>query len=103
MNRGLYAQKHWNSEVLTGVREHLARRGVSPNAVTVAGVCCGALVGAVLALVPSPPVAAALVALLLAARLAAANLDGALARETGKTTRWGSVCNELGRVHDVGP
>ncbi|MEH6380014.1 CDP-alcohol phosphatidyltransferase family protein, partial [Streptomyces sp. KLMMK] len=32
----------------------------------------------------------------LAARLAFANLDGALARDTGRTTRRGSVLNELG-------
>jgi CDP-diacylglycerol---glycerol-3-phosphate 3-phosphatidyltransferase len=96
MNRGLYALKPWYSEVLAGARDHLARRGVSPNTVTGAGVCCGAAAGLVLAVVSSPPLAAALVALLLAARLAAANLDGALARQSGRSTRWGAVCNELG-------
>jgi CDP-diacylglycerol--glycerol-3-phosphate 3-phosphatidyltransferase len=96
VNRGLYALKPWYSTVLAGVLDRLARRGVSPNAVTVAGVCCGAAAGLVLAVVPSPPLAALLVALLLAARLAAANLDGALARRTGRSTRWGAVCNELG-------
>ena len=33
---------------------------------------------------------------LLAARLACANLDGTLARESGRTTRFGSVLNEVG-------
>lgn len=42
------------------------------------------------------------VAVLLAARLAFANLDGALARDTGRTTRRGAVLNELGdRVADL--
>ncbi len=42
------------------------------------------------------PVAALPVAVLLVLRLARANLDGALARETGTQTRWGAVLNELG-------
>lgn len=96
VTRGLYALKPWYSEVLGGVRERLARRGVSPNAVTAAGVCCGAFAGAVLAVAPSPALATAFVALLMAGRLAAANLDGALARHCGRSTRWGAVCNELG-------
>jgi CDP-diacylglycerol--glycerol-3-phosphate 3-phosphatidyltransferase len=50
----------------------------------------------VLATVRSPLVAAVLVAAMLALRLAAANLDGALARDTGTSTRWGAVVNELG-------
>jgi CDP-diacylglycerol--glycerol-3-phosphate 3-phosphatidyltransferase len=69
---------------------------VAPGIVTAAGVGFGALAGLVLATVHSPPVAAVLVAALLALRLAAANLDGALARETGTSTRWGAVVNELG-------
>ena len=96
MSRGLYALKPWYADALAGVRGHLARRGTSPNAVTAAGVGCGALAGVVLATVPSPPVAALLVGGLMAARLAAANLDGALARESGRSSRWGAVCNELG-------
>ncbi|MEU1070895.1 CDP-alcohol phosphatidyltransferase family protein, partial [Streptomyces albidoflavus] len=40
--------------------------------------------------------AAAPVALLLAARLACANLDGALARDTGRSTRRGALLNEAG-------
>ncbi|WP_190140829.1 CDP-alcohol phosphatidyltransferase family protein, partial [Streptomyces longispororuber] len=42
------------------------------------------------------PAAALTVAMLLAARLACANLDGALARDTGRTTRRGALLNELG-------
>lgn len=96
VNRGLYALKPWYADRLGGARRALAARGVAPGAVTAAGVGFGALAGLALAAVRHPPVAAVLVAALLALRLAAANLDGALARETGATTRWGAVLNELG-------
>jgi CDP-diacylglycerol--glycerol-3-phosphate 3-phosphatidyltransferase len=96
MNRGLYALKPWYAARLAGARRVLAARGVAPGIATAAGVGCGALAGLVLATVRSPLVAAVLVAALLALRLAAANLDGALARDTGTTTRWGAVVNELG-------
>ncbi|MEU1817662.1 CDP-alcohol phosphatidyltransferase family protein [Streptomyces roseifaciens] len=92
---GLYALKPWYAARLGGLRAALARRGVSPDTLTAAGVLCAAGAGAALALLPAPA-AAAPVALLLAARLAFANLDGALARDTGRTTRRGSVLNELG-------
>ncbi|MEO3977229.1 CDP-alcohol phosphatidyltransferase family protein [Streptomyces sp. CAU 1734] len=92
---GLYALKPWYAARLAGVRGALARREVSPDTLTAAGVVCAGGAAAALAWLPSP--AAALpVALLLAARLAFANLDGALARDTGRTTRRGAVLNELG-------
>ncbi|MHA6627561.1 CDP-alcohol phosphatidyltransferase family protein [Pseudonocardia sichuanensis] len=96
MNRGLYALKPWYADRLAGTRRRLAARGLAPGTVTAAGVGFGALAGLVLATVPSAPVAAVLVAALLALRLAAANLDGALARDTGTSSRWGAVVNELG-------
>jgi len=96
MTSGLYALKPWYADALTGVRRALVRSGVSPNAVTLAGVGFGALAGVVLAVTPGPVVAAPLVGALLALRLAAANLDGAIARELGTSSRWGAVCNELG-------
>jgi CDP-diacylglycerol--glycerol-3-phosphate 3-phosphatidyltransferase len=96
VSSGLYALKPWYADRLAGVRRGLASRGVTPGTVTAAGVGFGVLAGLVLATVRSPLVAAALVAALLALRLAAANLDGALARETGTSTRWGTVVNELG-------
>jgi CDP-diacylglycerol---glycerol-3-phosphate 3-phosphatidyltransferase len=96
VNRGLYALKPWYADRLAGVRRGLAERGVTPGAVTVAGVGFGALAGLALATVRNPAIAAVLVAALLALRLAAANLDGSLARETGTSTRWGAVVNELG-------
>ncbi|MCA6096075.1 phosphatidate cytidylyltransferase [Streptomyces sp. SCA3-4] len=92
---GLYALKPWYAARLGGLRTALARRGVSPDSLTAAGVLCAAGAGAALALLPAP-LAAAPVVPLLAARLAFANLDGALARDTGRTTRRGVVLNELG-------
>ncbi|MER5891269.1 CDP-alcohol phosphatidyltransferase family protein [Streptomyces sp. NPDC001941] len=92
---GLYALKPWYARRLSGVRAALARRGVSPDALTAAGVGCAALAAAALAWLPAP-LAALPVAVLLAARLAFANLDGALARDTGRTTRRGALLNELG-------
>ncbi len=96
MSNGLYALKPWYADVLTRPRRALVRRRVSPHAVTLAGVGCGALAGVTLATVASPLLAAPLVGVLLALRLAAANLDGAVARESGASTRWGAVVNELG-------
>ncbi|MGP4113516.1 CDP-alcohol phosphatidyltransferase family protein [Streptomyces sp. 4N509B] len=92
---GLYALKPWYSQRLTGVRAWLAERDVAPGAVSAAGVAAGA--GAGLALAgPAPGVAAGLlVAALLAARLACANLDGALARQTGLASRRGALVNEV--------
>jgi CDP-diacylglycerol--glycerol-3-phosphate 3-phosphatidyltransferase len=93
---GLYALKPWYAGRLAGVRRWLAGRRVSPDAVSGAGVLAGAGAGAALAWLPGPgPYAGLAVAALLAARLACANLDGALARETGRTTRRGAVLNEV--------
>jgi CDP-diacylglycerol--glycerol-3-phosphate 3-phosphatidyltransferase len=98
---GLYALKPWYAARLSGVRAALARREVSPDALTAAGVVCAAGAAAVLAWLPAPYTALP-VAVLLAARLAFANLDGALARDTGRTTRRGALLNELGdRVADL--
>ncbi|MFI6881224.1 CDP-alcohol phosphatidyltransferase family protein [Streptomyces sp. NPDC050400] len=92
---GLYSLKPWYANRLAGVRAGCAARGVSPDTLTWAGVVCGGAAGAALAFLPAP-LAALPVAVLVAARLAFANLDGALARDTGRTTRRGAVLNELG-------
>ncbi|MEU8888809.1 CDP-alcohol phosphatidyltransferase family protein [Streptomyces sp. NPDC048442] len=92
---GLYALKPWYAARLSGVRASLVRRRVSPDTLTAAGVVCAAGAAAAVAWVPAP-YAALPVAVLLAARLAFANLDGALARDTGRTTRRGALLNELG-------
>ncbi|MFE0137544.1 CDP-alcohol phosphatidyltransferase family protein [Streptomyces sp. NPDC059037] len=92
---GLYALKPWYADRLSGVRAALVRREVSPDTLTAAGVVCAAGAAAALAWLPFG-VSAPLVAALLAARLAFANLDGALARDTARTTRRGALLNELG-------
>lgn len=98
---GLYALKPWYANRLSGVRASLVHHEVSPDTVTAAGVIAAAGAAAALAWLPAGP-AALPVAVLLAARLAFANLDGALARDTGRTTRRGAVLNELGdRVADL--
>lgn len=92
---GLYALKPWYAVRLEGLRDWLIRHQVSPNAVSLAGIGCGAVAGAALATMP-PGWAGLAVGPLLAARLAAANLDGALARETHSQSRRGALLNEVG-------
>ncbi|MET7856925.1 CDP-alcohol phosphatidyltransferase family protein [Streptomyces sp. NPDC005318] len=92
---GLYALKPWYADRLSGARAALVRHEVSPDTLTAAGVVAAAGAAAALAWLPTG-LAALPVAVLLAARLAFANLDGALARDTGRTTRRGAVLNELG-------
>jgi CDP-diacylglycerol--glycerol-3-phosphate 3-phosphatidyltransferase len=93
--QGLYALKPWYARRLTGVRRCLVARNVSPHFVSAIGVACGAVAGVALARLPHGAVAALVVGITLAARLAAANLDGGLARALGRTTRRGSIVNEL--------
>ncbi|MET7924513.1 phosphatidate cytidylyltransferase [Streptomyces sp. NPDC005349] len=92
---GLYALKPWYADRLSGLRRTLAARQVSPDTLTAAGVVCAAGAAAALAWLPAP-LSALPVGVLLAGRLAFANLDGALARDTGRTTRRGALLNELG-------
>lgn len=99
---GLYALKPWYARQLSAPRELLIRWCVTPSALTWTGVLFGAAAGLALAVLASGAVAALVVAVLLAARLACANLDGGLARATGRQTRWGAVENELGdRLADL--
>jgi CDP-diacylglycerol--glycerol-3-phosphate 3-phosphatidyltransferase len=93
---GLYALKPWYAGRLGGVRRVLMTSGVSPNAVSLAGIAFGAAAGAILFLARPGLWTAVVVAALLAARLACANLDGGLARAAGRQTRFGVVVNELG-------
>jgi CDP-diacylglycerol--glycerol-3-phosphate 3-phosphatidyltransferase len=94
---GLYALKPWYAARLRPVRAALIRRRVAPATLTAAGVAAGALGGVALASGHG-----LLVVPLVAARLACANLDGAVARETGTGTRYGAVLNEVGdRLADL--
>jgi CDP-diacylglycerol--glycerol-3-phosphate 3-phosphatidyltransferase len=93
---GLYSFKPWYAVRLGPVRRRLVAAQVPPAAITVAGVVFGGGAGAALALLGPGPAAGATVAVLLAARLACANLDGGVARDTGRSTAFGSVFNEVG-------
>ncbi|GAA2001454.1 hypothetical protein GCM10009799_30850 [Nocardiopsis rhodophaea] len=93
---GLYSLKPWFAARLALVRRGLVERGVGPAVLTWAGVGFGAAAGAAIALLPSGAAAGVAVAALLVARLACANLDGGVARESGRSTRFGFVVNELG-------
>lgn len=93
---GLYALKPWYAARLSGVRGTLVARRVRPAVLTWAGVGFGGAAGAAVAVLRPGPVTALLAGVLLAARLACANLDGGVARQSGRETRSGAVLNELG-------
>ena len=99
----LYALKPWYSQRLTGVLRVCVTHNVAPATLTWVGVGAGISAGLALATTPAGPLAALLVGGLLVLRLGCANLDGGLARATGRSSRWGSVENELGdRLADFG-
>ena len=94
---GLYALKPWYTQRLGVVTDAAVRRGLSPDVFTAVGVLAAA-VGAVAIWQGWWPLAF----LLLAARLAGANLDGAVARARGVSRPWGFVLNEVGdRTSDL--
>ncbi len=93
---GLYSFKSWYADLLAPVRRLLVDTGVSPAAITMAGIVFGGGAGAALALVRPGLVAGTVVAVLLAARLGCANLDGGVARDGDRATPFGSVLNEAG-------
>jgi CDP-diacylglycerol--glycerol-3-phosphate 3-phosphatidyltransferase len=93
---GLYGFKAWYAARLAPVRRVLVTHRVPPSSITLAGVAFGAVAGAVIGYLHPGPLAGGAVAVLLAARLACANLDGGVARESGRCTAFGSVLNELG-------
>ena len=76
----------------------LARRGVSPNAISVAGMVAGLFAGVALAMtgrVAVPAVAWLAAALLVQLRLVANMLDGMVAIESGRSSRLGELFNEV--------
>jgi CDP-diacylglycerol--glycerol-3-phosphate 3-phosphatidyltransferase len=95
-SNGLYGLKPWYAGRLSLIRRRLVAAGVSPHAVTVTGVVFGAGAGTALALLRPGVLAGVVVAALLAGRLACANLDGGVARDSGRATPFGAVLNELG-------
>jgi CDP-diacylglycerol---glycerol-3-phosphate 3-phosphatidyltransferase len=94
---GLYALKPWYTRRLTPILNAAVAREISPDVFTAAGVLAGGAAGAAVALGWWP-----LAGLFLAARLAGANLDGAVARARGVSRPWGFVVNEIGdRTSDL--
>ena len=93
---GLYGLKPWFAARLGLVRRGLVAHRVSPTAISVAGVGFGAGAGVALGLMRPGWACGLAVAALLVARLACANLDGGVARESGRTTPFGAVLNEAG-------
>jgi len=89
--RGLYALKPWYTARLSRIVRAAERAQLSPDVFTAAGVAAAAAAG--VALWQGWWVAAGV---LLAARLAGANLDGAVARARGVARPWGFVLNEIG-------
>lgn len=95
--RGLYAAKPWYTARLVGVVRFSVERQLSPDVFTWLGVGCAA--GAALTSWQGWWLATAV---LLALRLAGANLDGAVARARGVARPWGFVLNEIGdRASDL--
>jgi len=95
--RGLYDLKPLYTRRLDLVLRAAVRRETSPDVFTVLGVLAAVAAGVAVASGSWP---AALV--LLAARLAGANLDGAVARARGVSRPWGFVLNEVGdRLSDL--
>ncbi|OBG85489.1 CDP-alcohol phosphatidyltransferase [Mycobacterium sp. E802] len=95
--QGLYAFKPWYTRRLGGIVDAAVARGVSPDVFTLAGVIAAAAAAVAVAYGWWP-----LVIVLLGARLAGANLDGAVARARGVSRPWGFVLNEIGdRTSDL--
>lgn len=95
--QGLYALKPWYSRRLDRFTRWAVDRDVSPDVFTAVGVASGLLAGVAVAYGWWP-----LALLLLAGRLAGANLDGAVARARSVSRPWGFVLNEIGdRVSDL--
>jgi CDP-diacylglycerol---glycerol-3-phosphate 3-phosphatidyltransferase len=93
---GLYSFKSWYAARLAPARRTLVAANVPPTVITLAGIVFGGGAGAALALLRPGPIAGATVAVLMAARLACANLDGGVARDEARTTPFGPVLNEVG-------
>jgi len=95
--RGLYALKPWYTRRLDGIVRWAVDRDTSPDVFTWLGVLSAAAAGVAIAVGSWP-----LALVLLAGRLAGANLDGAVARARGVSRPWGFVVNELGdRLSDL--
>jgi phosphatidylglycerophosphate synthase len=90
-----------NSRWAVAAASFLARRGVTPNAISIASVACASLAAAsfiALRFARSAPVEAALFVVAIAGiqgRLICNLLDGMVAIESGKKTKSGAIFNDL--------
>lgn len=95
--KGLYAAKHWYTARLSGIIRVAQKYNISADYFTWAGVSAGILGGT--AIWQGYWVLAGVA---IAARLAGANLDGAVARASNTSRPFGYVLNEIGdRLGDV--
>src|SRR3989442_15442046 len=92
----LYRSKGAIVRGLEPIVDWLARVGVSPDAVTLAGIPVGVVAGGCLLLSPTMPPLLLAIPPLAALRLVLNLLDGALARRTGNIHPRGELYNELG-------
>jgi len=105
LERRPLASRSWKASRLAA--EKLARAGVSPNAISLAGMAAGALAGLLLASTsrvdePWSRAAWILGALLVQARLAANLLDGMVAVATRRASPVGELYNEVpDRISDI--
>ncbi len=98
----LYRSKSSIVRAVDPVIERLARRGVSPDLITLAAVPVGLVAGALLLLSPTAPIVLLASPVRAGLRLLLNLLDGALARATGKIHPRGELYNELGdRIADI--
>ena len=87
---------------LAPVIDGLARRGITPDAVTLSAIPVGVAAGACILASPAVPALLLLVPILAAIRLVLNLVDGALARRTGQTHARGEFYNEVGdRLTDL--
>ena len=94
---GLYALKPWYTAQLGVFTRWAVAKQLSPDVFTVLGVAAAMLAAATITAGWWLPTL-----LLLGARLAGANLDGAVARARGVSRPWGFVLNEIGdRLSDL--
>lgn len=84
--------------LLTPLVDLCARRGVTPNGLTLLALVLSIAGGGVLWFFPAAPAALAGAGLVLLVRMALNAMDGALARRTGQSSRSGEVFNEMGDV-----
>src|ERR1700757_4941014 len=94
---GLYALKPWYTRRLRVFTDRATIQGTSPDTFTLIGIF-GAMAAAISIAMGWWPLSI----LLLAVRLAGANLDGAVARARNVSRPWGFVLNEIGdRASDL--